>query len=168
MPTEPEIETLATFLNAFSKESDRGAPLVAAAMLDERLREILAAFMTKSRATEALLTGFNAPLGTFSARANAAYSLGLIQEDEFKEITAIRKIRNEFSHDWQPLPFETGPVAALCAQLPWRGPKEHESGASQRDRFNAAVAMLLVDLMWRVRLVGRERRQPGTWPNKTR
>src|SRR5262245_59615110 len=100
METPPEVRTLGTFLHEFAKESDRGAALVAAAMLDERLKEILSAFLVTSKASEDLLEGFTAPLGTFSARASAAFAMGLLQENEFKEITLIRKIRNEFGHEW--------------------------------------------------------------------
>src|ERR1043166_1736400 len=105
---ESEVEQLGLFLSVFNKESDRGAPLVAASMLDERLREILTAFFVESKVSEDLLSGFDAPLGTFAARTAAAYAVGLLQENEFKEITLIRKIRNEFGHDWKPIPFESG------------------------------------------------------------
>jgi mannitol operon repressor len=77
-PPEPEIETLGTFLHEFSKESDCGAALVAASMLDGRLEDILSAFFVDGKTAEGLLNGFNAPLGTFSSRASAAFALGLI------------------------------------------------------------------------------------------
>ena len=166
-PPTPELESLGVFLNEFSKESDRGAALMAASMLDERLQDILAAFFIESKASDDLLSGFNAPLGTFASRASAAFVLGLIQENEFLEITVIRKIRNEFGHDWKPIPYESGPVADLCARLPWLGPKEYEATATNRARFNTGVAMLLVDLMWRTRLVQNERRESKAWPNRS-
>jgi len=166
--TEPEIRDLGHFLSEFNKESDRGAALVAASMLDERLEEILRAFLVDTPTSKDLLLGFNAPLGTFSAKANAALSLGLIQENEFKEITIIRKIRNEFGHGWKPVSFESGKIADLCRQLPWLGPAEYEVGSTLRARFNAAVAILLTDLLWRVRLVSKERRAFKVWPNKAR
>lgn len=166
--TEPEVETLSRFLHEFNKESDRGAALVAASMLDDRLKEILASFFTSSKASQDLLSGFNAPLGTFSSRVSAAFALGLIQENEFKEITLIRKIRNEFGHGWEPLSFDSSGVANLCKQLPWLGPAEYEKGATARARFNAAVAILLTDLLWRVRLVSKEQRASRVWPHKAR
>jgi hypothetical protein len=57
-------------------------------MLDERLKEILSAFMLQSKTSDELLSGFNAPLGAFSARASAAFAFGLIQE------TSSRKSRS--------------------------------------------------------------------------
>lgn len=166
--TEPEIEQLGAFLFSFNKESDRGAALVAASMLDDRLEKILSAFLIESSAAKDLISGFNAPLGTFSSRASAAAALGLIQENEFNEITAIRKIRNEFGHGWEPLTFESENVAVHARKLPWRGPAELEPTSSNRSRFNFAVALLLTDLMWRVRLVSSERRAHKKWPNKSR
>ena len=166
--SEPEVEQLGRFLASFNKESDRGAALVAASMLDERLEQILMAFFIESSAAKELVSGFNAPLGTFSSRASAAAALGLIQDNEFKEITLIRKIRNEFGHGWESVSFETENIALYARKLPWRGPAEFEKSANNRDRFNAAVALLLTDLMWRVRLVASERRTIRTWPHKTR
>jgi DNA-binding MltR family transcriptional regulator len=166
--SEPEVEQLGRFLASFNKESDRGAALVAASMLDERLEQILSAFFIESAGAKELVSGFNAPLGTFSSRASAAAALGLIQDNEFREISLVRKIRNEFGHVWEPVTFETESIAAHARKLPWRGPAQFEKSATHRARFNAAVALLLTDLMWRVRLVLSERRVRKTWPHKIR
>ncbi|MCH7730127.1 transcriptional regulator [Patescibacteria group bacterium] len=166
--TEPEIQQLAHFLSEFNKESDRGAALVAASILDNQLQNILVNFLIDKHESQKLLTGFNAPLGTFSARASAAFALGLIQENEFREITLIRKIRNEFGHGWEAVSFELGRVADFCRKLPWLGPEELEEEATPRAKFNSAVAILLTDLLWRARLVTKERRSLRSWPNKAR
>lgn len=84
---EPEIKELNDFLSEFNKESDRGAALNAAAVLDDWLGNILSEFLASNKSSEALLNGFNAPLGTFSAKAAAAHALGLLQDNEFEEIT---------------------------------------------------------------------------------
>jgi len=164
----PETKEFIEFLAAFKNESDRGAALVAASILDVRLQEILSAFFVDSSTSRDLLSGFNAPLGTFSSRASMAFSLGLIQENEFKEITVIRKIRNAYGHGWEPLTFKSGAIAALSGKLPWLGPVEHEATATLRTRFNFAIAILVSDLMWRSKLVANERRIPKIWPNRAR
>jgi len=166
--TEPEIEELGRFLNEFNKESDRGAVLVAGTILDERLKDILKSFLSDTKSTVDLLEGFNAPLGTFSARITACFSLGLIQKNEFEELNLIRKIRNEFAHTWDNTTFETDSIKDLCSKLPWLGPTEFEATSTLRHRFNAAIAILLADLLWRAHLVVKERRQERVWPNKTR
>ena len=83
---EPEVKELAEFTREFNSETDRGAALTAATYLDERLNEILNEYLADVDATKELLSGFNAPLSTFSARTKACYSLGLIQENEYSEL----------------------------------------------------------------------------------
>jgi DNA-binding MltR family transcriptional regulator len=166
--SEPEVEELDRFLSEFNRESDRGAALTATAVLDDRLAEILGAFFADTASAKELIVGFNAPLGTLASRAAAAHALGLIQDNELKEITLIRKIINEFGHSWQGVSFAGGRVADLCNQLSWLGPKEYEATATPRSRLNAATAILLSDLLWRARLVAKQRRSVVVWPNKSR
>jgi len=165
---EPEVDQLSQFLSVLNAETERGLPITAGAMLDEVLGEVLKAFMAENAETARLLNGFNAPLGTFAARISACYALALIGEDEFQELETIRKIRNKFAHGWKPRAFEDNSISYLCGNLPWRGPDEYEDNASPRSRFSMAVSMLLVDFMWRVRLVTRERRKVRSWPNRAR
>ncbi|NHN70156.1 transcriptional regulator [Pseudomonas fluorescens] len=168
MHTEPELKELSEFLSEFNKETDRGAVLNAAAVLDEWLLIILKEFLADNKSSADLLNGFNAPLGTFSARVAAAHSLGLIQDNEFREITIIRKIRNEFGHSWREISFETQKISDLANNLPWLGPKDLEANSGPRTRFNFAVAILLSDLLWRSRLVKKNKIEAQTWPNKSR
>ncbi|EGQ8488637.1 transcriptional regulator [Vibrio alginolyticus] len=168
MKSEPETMELAEFLREFNKESDRGAALNAAAVLDDWLGNILGEFFADNKSGKDLISGFNAPLGTFSAKATAAHALGLIQDNEFREITLIRKIRNEFGHTWRGVSFDSEKVAHLVSQLPWCGPSEFEENSTPRERFNSVIAILLADLMWRSRLVKKEQRVVKSWSNKVR
>jgi len=168
MSTEPEIRELSEFLQEFNKESDRGAVLNAAAVIDDWLTYVLIAFLADNNSSRNLISGFNAPLGAFSAKIEAAHALGLIQDNEHKEINIVRKIRNEFGHNWKGISFETQKIADLANQLPWLGPSELEEESGPRERFNFAIAILLTDLLWRSRLVEKEKRKVETWPNKSR
>jgi hypothetical protein len=156
----PELRRLAFFLNDFYKESDRGAALMAASIIDEVLCEVLSALLVSSSRSDKLLKGFAAPLGTFSARILAGFSLGLIDDQEFHEIEALRKIRNTFGHSWDSITLESPEVSAQVNKLPF-------PGHAPRERLNATVANLLGDLLWRERLVARERRETRSWPNKS-
>ena len=80
--THPEILQLGAFLNNFNQESDRGAALSAAAVLEDRLEEIIKAFLIDGKSSLKLLDGFNAPIGTFSSKILLAHALGLLQDDE--------------------------------------------------------------------------------------
>src|SRR5436190_12579458 len=53
----------------------------------------------QNASAEALLDGFNAPLGTFSSRIAACHALGLISEAEFRECQIFRRARNRFAHE---------------------------------------------------------------------
>lgn len=168
MKSEQEVVDLYEFLDEFNRESDRGAVLNAAAVLDEWLGNILRAFFTDNKSGKELIFSFNAPLGSFSAKATAAHALGLIEDNEYQEITLIRKIRNEFGHSWRGVSFKSERVVHLANELPWCGPAEYESNTNPRSRFNFMVAILLSDLMWRARLVKKEQRVPKVWSNKMR
>jgi len=168
MNDEPEFIELSEFMTEFNKESDRGAALIAASVLDEWLSKLLKSFLLDNKSSKLLLKGFNAPLGTFSARASAAHALGLIQDNELAEITYIRKIRNEFGHSWKGVSFDSSKIVDLTANLPWLGPDELEAESNARGRFNFCIAILLTDLMWRSRLVAQDKRVVKLWPNKSR
>jgi mannitol operon repressor len=137
-------------------------------MFEEWLGKILRVFLVEGPEVKELLDGFNAPLGTLHARIVACHSLGLIDNDECKEMQAIRKIRNKFAHQWDGVSFDLPAIRGMCVSLPWRGPPEYEHTSKARGRFNAAVALLLTDLMWREQLVAKERRKRKSWPNRAR
>ena len=165
---EPEVLELSEFLREFNRDSEKGAVLSAGAYLDQRLVEILNSFFVDSKESNELLLGFNAPIGTFSARIKATYSLGLIQQNEYEELNIIRKVRNEFAHSWKKVSFTDNKIKDLCGSLPWVGPEELEESSEPRARFTFLVSILLADLLWRVRLIQKERRIIKIWPNTSR
>ena len=94
----PHLKEFVKFLEAFNKESERGSVLIAMSMLDNLLEKIIRAFLVDAPEASKLLDGFNAPLGTLSARSLCAFALGLLSEEEYKECEQLRKIRNDFAH----------------------------------------------------------------------
>ena len=160
----PEYKQINEFLEDFENESDRGAALVAASLLDDRMTEILRGFLANGASADSLLDGFNAPLGTFSARIAAAHALALIEDEERLELNLFRKIRNEFGHSWKGVTFGTPRIASFCAELPWRGPGEEQK--DPRTRFEFALVAMLNRLVWRARLVAAEKRCQRSWPYK--
>ena len=117
--SEPIIHPgLAAIQTAFSRETDRAAAIVAAAMLDDGLATLLGAFLVEPRkAGESIVDGEQAPLGTFSARINAAHQMGLISPYFARDLHLIRKIRNHFAHSADHLTFETPEVRDRVAEL---------------------------------------------------
>lgn len=166
---EPELEDLSKFLIGFNKETDRGAVLLAASIIDEWLSEILINYLKEDSISKELVIGFNAPLGTFSARTKMAYSLSLIEKREYDEINIIRKIRNQFGHNWQELNFDSEIIKKECDKLSWFGPYDlPEESFTNRNKFNFVIVALLGDLLWRKRLVKRDRITEKTWDYKQR
>lgn len=159
-----DMQELASFFGELQRETDRGLPLVAAALVDEKLLEALQSFLCEGKAAERLLSEPNAPLGTFSSRIEACFALGLIDEHEYREITLIRKVRNLFAHARHGLSFENEKVAGLCAsfksELP-SGAEYERSGA--RFRFINATVSTILRLYYRDKWVALERRTPKSW-----
>jgi hypothetical protein len=164
-------EDLANFVKELRHESDRGLALVATALIDDRLAETLRAFFRKTPSTRKLLDEGNAPLGSLSSRAEAAFALGLIDEYEHKEIGILRRVRNEFAHAKHGISFESARVVGLCSTLesplPEGGDQPIESA---RFRFMNAAVCVVLRLYHRPDWVALERRAPKIWvePDMTR
>jgi mannitol operon repressor len=65
---DEDVDYVSAFLKEFQEESDRGAALVGAALLDARLVRLLLSHMLPGKVASELVNGRNAPLGAFSAR----------------------------------------------------------------------------------------------------
>jgi DNA-binding MltR family transcriptional regulator len=105
-------------LNEITRDLDeRGLVLTLAAFGEEALGELLGQFMIPGDAANALLKGFNAPLGTFSARIKAALALGLLTKRQQENLERLRRIRNEFAHGWEPITFDNQAVTSHIAAL---------------------------------------------------
>ena len=113
------------FYDELERETDRGAALLAGALIDNFLAALLEAFFIETPPTkkgaptevEKLLYEPNAPLGTFSSRATTAYCLGLISYEDFKDIYLIKDIRNHFAHRLQGYSFSTPSILQKCKRL---------------------------------------------------
>jgi mannitol operon repressor len=159
-----EVVDLSSFLKEFQGETDRGAALVGAAVLDEKLRETLQSFMISTKAAEKLLSGGTAPLGTFSARLDASYALGLINDFEHSECHLIRKVRNEFAHRIHGTTFNDEKISKVCDKLKsdLPGGKAKFKGDFRYMYINAVI-MMAVRFMHRAAWVVRERRTTKSW-----
>ena len=77
-----------------------------AAFAEDILGQLIGSYLLDVKAAEDLLYGFNPPLGTLSARIKAGYALGVISEPQFSDLEHLRKIRNEFAHNWDRCSFD--------------------------------------------------------------
>lgn len=155
---------LASFISELNQETDRGLPLVALALIDDRLMETLRAFFCEGPSASKLLDEGQAVLGTLSARNEACYALGLIDSFEHKQITALRKIRNEFAHAKHGITFKSPRVQGLCSGLEVEDVLNGVYPANEpRARFVQAAVNMVMRLYFRPEWVMAERRKIKSW-----
>lgn len=164
-------EDLSKFVQELKRETDRGLPLVGAALIDDRLTETLRSFFCELPSASKLLDDVNAPLGIFSSRTEARYALGLIDDFEYAEIGLVRRVRNEFAHAKHGVSFLSPRIQGLCSSLKSDLPEGADYPLNDpRFRFTNAVVALVLRLYHRAAWVALERRKQKAWvdPNATK
>lgn len=159
----PHLKEFSEFLPELNKESDRGCVMVACSFLDELLRKILLAFFVDVDTSGKLVEGFNAPLGTISTRAAAAYALALISEQEFVEIETLRRVRNRFAHAVH-ISFDAQDIGDLCRNLTFSARGSERERQSSRGLYTTSAAALILHLTNRPVYVAQRRLKVTKWP----
>lgn len=111
------LADLNRFLSLIGSQDDRAAVLSLATFIEDTLGRLLIAYFRNCKETQDLVEGFSAPLGTLGARVKAGYSFGLLTRDQYKDIEILRKIRNEFAHNWEGVSFERQDIRARLKEL---------------------------------------------------
>lgn len=128
-----------------SDHDDRGLILSLAAFAEEALGRLIEAFMLPVQASKDLLAGFNAPLGTFSSRIKASYALGLINEEQFKDLEYLRKIRNEFAHAWEHVSLSQEKLASMARNMSFSY-LDDDFPETSADKVRTSITALLTDI----------------------
>lgn len=88
-------------------ESVRGSVIVAAAIHDDILKQILSAHLVPCNdKADYLFDGPNAPIGTMAARIDLAYRTARISSQLRQSLHIVRKLRNDFAHLSSPIDFD--------------------------------------------------------------
>ena len=124
---------------------ERGLVLSLAAFSEEALGDLLKAFLIPTEATKQLVDGFNAPLGTFSSRIKAAYSIGLITKEQFFDLERLRKIRNEFAHTWKPIDISSQKIATLIESMAFSR-IDDQFPETLTEKIRSSMSCLLVEI----------------------
>jgi DNA-binding MltR family transcriptional regulator len=116
----PDFDAVQRLYRELDKESDRGAVLVASAMIDDGLGDlILTHLVPNPTSSDSLFDGPNAPFQAFSAKIDAGYRLGIISDRFCRDLHLIRKIRNDVAHRAGQCDFNDSSIVdrvkALCA-----------------------------------------------------
>ena len=144
-PKESEFDSFNRLLEITRGLDTRGLALSLAAYAEEALGDLLAAYMRQGESAEALLHGFNAPLGNFSARTKAALALGLITSQQSGNLERLRKIRNVFAHSWEPLSVSDQRIASHITALEY-SPLVSEFPETPEAKLRAVSAAVLTEI----------------------
>jgi DNA-binding MltR family transcriptional regulator len=150
-------------------ETDRGAVLVGAALLDELLGHLLAtAFIDDPKASNRMLE-YPGACSTFAARADLAYCLGLIGPDVVRDLSCIRKLRNQFAHSPWGVTLADERIGTMCDELEIiagmrrRGTK---IAMSARGKFGFVVAVLASNITRMADIQKHAKRAPKLTPDR--
>lgn len=109
----------------------------AAAIVDSELEEsIKLALRAMSKTQYAELFGPMAPLGSFASKIRIAYALNIITRDIYRDLEALRKLRNAFAHSTEVLThLESDAIAPLFHKLTKSDQPKKRSVRAQLDLF---------------------------------
>jgi DNA-binding MltR family transcriptional regulator len=112
-------EDISTFLKELNTQTDRGAAVIAAAVLDDLLQIFISERFIEigSDRHDALFKKTGAPLSTFSSRIEIAYAIGLISNEMRLAFHLIRDVRNAFAHRIEQITFDYLTVADMIKTL---------------------------------------------------
>jgi hypothetical protein len=137
-----DLQDFAAFVKEFREETDRGAALVGAALIDFRLERLLHNHLLDGEITNRLLSNSaDAPLGSFSSRAKMCYALGLLTRVEYEECDIIRRVRNRFAHQLHGLTFVDQQITDWCKNLK---ATVVEAGAARQRFVNSVISLCMV------------------------
>lgn len=133
-------------LNSYLGSLDeRGLVLSLAAFSEDSLGKMLLTFMLDNKASKELIEGFNAPLGTFSSRIKACFSLGLITEGQYKDLELLRKIRNKFSHSWENISIDDKDISQQIQNLSFSR-VDFEYPKNNYEKLKKSISCLLIEI----------------------
>ncbi|TWR31427.1 DUF4145 domain-containing protein [Mucilaginibacter pallidiroseus] len=163
LDTHPHLKDFLDFLPKLNEESDRGAVLIAATMIEDLLEKVLHSFLIKGKTADRLLTGFNAPLGTFSAKIAACAAMGLITDNEHEDIEIIRKVRNDFAHTIH-MSFKTQKIVDHCSKLHHSAKSYDDVIVGSKGQFTTGATSIILNLTNRPHYVEKTKITKRNWP----
>lgn len=114
---QKDLEYVNQITQELLRVSDRARAVLLGAEIDRYLKQMLEAhFLPKARKKEKLLDE-SGPLGTFEARIEVAYRLGLLRPEWYHDLQVISEIRDAFAHGLVGMNLSTSPARELCANL---------------------------------------------------
>lgn len=100
-----------------NSETDLAVIVVSASFLDACLGSIINKKLIESSVSMKLLNPQGGAIGSYSARADFCYALGLIEKTLYQDLIKIAEIRNEIAHYHLALSFDSEPIQKMCGDL---------------------------------------------------
>jgi hypothetical protein len=101
-----------------TQESERGSAIILATIVEDGLQQMLQEkLVPSSEKNDELFSGAYAPLGSFSAKIDFAYRIGLIGLEMKSSLHFLRKIRNKFAHQSSVISFESNSIHNWIKEL---------------------------------------------------
>lgn len=143
---EGQLDSLNRFMRLVGKQDERAMVLSLATFIEDALGRLLLAYFRDCKATRELVEGFSAPLGTLGSRIKVVYAVGLVTEEQFKDMEILRKVRNQFAHNWEGVSLERNDIAAMVGQLSgysFSGARDQSAG---KDRLLGTLSSCCIEL----------------------
>jgi DNA-binding MltR family transcriptional regulator len=140
------LENLNRFLSLVGAQDDRAMVLSLSTFIEDTLGRLLIAYFKDCKATKELVEGFSAPLGTFGSRTKAAYAFGLVTEEQYKDMEILRKVRNQFAHNWEGVSLSRNDIQALIGQLSGYTVDHKEIMGGNREKVLSTLSTCCMEL----------------------
>jgi DNA-binding MltR family transcriptional regulator len=162
MPAETLSEDSQRFYDVLNDEPDHSAIIIGVSYLDACLGAMLEKFLIEGSTSKNFLDPRRGALGTFSARSDACYVLGMISKIIYQDLLTLAELRNHCAHHHLLQSFSDPDVSARCQKLSYAEALFQHNGiykgmfaeiqlADPRTRFTLTAAMisqrLLVDAL---------------------
>ncbi len=102
------------------EETDRGFAILVAQHFSDKLEEMIRLLLDKTASRKKVVNGLFSgygPLSTFSAKIDLLYAMGILDDEFYKQVQLVRKIRNIFAHLAGPVSFADPRVRSLLMQM---------------------------------------------------
>jgi hypothetical protein len=101
-------EQMQAIVDEIGKQTDRGAAIIAAAVIEDVLEHLIIARLVElpSKRKKALFDQSNGPLSSLSSKIELGLALGLFNDERRGSLHLIREVRNAFAHTMDPISFE--------------------------------------------------------------
>lgn len=95
-------------------KSDRATAIVAAAIVEERLTAAIKSKLHRDKTIVNHIFRTSGPLGSFSAKIDLGFLIGLYSKEAHSDFEIIKDVRNEFAHRVHAISFSSPRIYDLC------------------------------------------------------